>query len=489
MSIRGGVRYASGMPAPHMTSDEFKRLGHQLVDWVADYLDTVESRPVMPPMQPGDLFRALPAMPPQRGEPWDAILRDFRERIVPAVTHWQSPNFHGYFPCNNSGPGILGELLSAGLGINGFLWQCSPAITELEMRVTDWLGAAIGLPADFLFGDSYTESRGGGVIHGTASEATLTAMVAARGRAGGSSSSAPFVAYASSQAHSSIEKAAMVCGIGRGNVRLIGVDSALAMRPDLLEAAIRADRAAGLTPCFICATVGTTSTGAIDPVRAIGEVARRENLWLHIDAAYAGAALVCPEFRGMVEGWELADSFCFNPHKWLLTNFDCSAFWTRDRAALIDSLSITPAYLRNKATESGRTIDYRDWQIPLGRRFRALKLWFVMRHYGMEGLRAHIREHVRLAELFESLVRTDPRYEIPTPRCCSLVCFRLKGSDEANRQLVERLNANRRIHLTPTVVPVGPAGEDRTVIRMAIGAVRTEERHIRAAWDLICAHI
>lgn len=476
-----------------MPSSEFRRAGHELVDFIATYLDTAGERPVTSPIEPGDLFRALPTDAPERGEAWPAIMEDVHRLIMPAITHWQSPDFHAYFPCNNSGPAILGELLSAGLGINGFLWQCSPAITELEMRVIDWLGRALALPDAYLFGEDYTKSKGGGVIHGTASEAVLTAMVAARARLRvplvGSprrQTSAPrLTVYATAQSHSSIVKAAMIAGIGREHVRLIETDGVLAMRPDALAERITRDRAAGFTPIFVCATVGTTATGANDPVRAIAEIARRENLWCHIDAAYAGAACICPEHRAMIDGVELADSFNFNPHKWLLTNFDCSAFWTRDRAALIEALNITPEYLRNKASDSGQTIDYRDWQVPLGRRFRALKLWFVMRHYGLEGLRAHLREHVRLGELFESLVRADDRFEMPTPRCLSLVCFRLKGADETNRQLVERLNATRRIFVTPTTVPVGPGGEPRFIIRMAIGATRTEERHVRAAWELI----
>lgn len=470
-----------------MPSHEFRRIGHELIDFVASYLDTVGERPVTSAIEPGDLFRALPAAAPERSESWGAIMDDFNALILPAVTHWQSPDFHAYFPCNNSGPAILGELLSAGLGINGFLWQCSPAITELEMRVMDWLGRALGLPDSFLFGDDYTRSAGGGVIHGTASEAVLTALAAARARKGGDSSR--HIAYATSQSHSSVIKAAMVAGIGRESVRLIETDGALAMRPAALAEQIERDRAGGFAPTFVCATVGTTATGAIDPVRAIGEIAARERLWCHIDAAYAGAACICPEHRAMIDGVELADSFGFNPHKWLLTNFDCSAFWTRDRASLINALNITPEYLRNTASDAGRTIDYRDWQIPLGRRFRALKLWFVMRHYGLEGLREYVRGHVRLAELFESLVRADDRFELPTQRCLSLVCFRLKGADDASRRLVEGLNATRRIFLTPTTVPLGPEGTPTYIIRMAIGAVRTEEGHVRAAWELIRSNV
>jgi len=493
-------------PVQHMSPEQFRAAGLELVDWIAHYLQTVESRPVMAQVAPGDVFNSLPASPPQHGEPWAAIWQDFQDHILPGVTHWQSPHFHAYFPCNNSGPAILGELLSAGLGINGFLWQCSPSITELEMRVTDWLGAMIGLPPDFLFGEAgaASASPGGGVILGTASEAVLTAMVAARSRwlhafspaaqraaPDGALRDTSFVAYASPQAHSSVVKAAMVAGIGRGYVRLIPGDATLAMNPEALGIQIRDDLARGLRPFFICATVGSTSTGAIDPINRLAQRAADHappgSIWLHVDAAYAGAAMVCPEFRPMIEGVERADSFNFNPHKWLLTNFDCSLFWTRDRAALNAALSITPEYLRNKASASGQVIDYRDWQVPLGRRFRALKLWFVLRHYGVEGLRAYIREHVRLATLFESLVRTDDRFEIPCPRCLSLVCIRLKGPHERTTALLERVNATGRTLLTQTVVPLGPQGQECPVIRVAIGATQTQETHVRALWDLLRA--
>jgi len=489
--------------APHMTPEEFRRRGRELVDWVADYLDRLQrtqpgdgSMPVFPKVEPNALYHALPEHPPESAEPFEAVVRDLNELVMPAVTHWQHPSFFGYFPANTSAPAILADLVSTGLCINGFLWQTSPAITELEMRMTDWFGEMIGLPGSFTFaGSGGVKGTGGGVIHGTASEATLTALVAAReraqkahGSAGGSTGE--WTAYASSQAHSSVVKAGMVAGIGRDGVRAVGVDRSLAMDPAMLDRAIEADQRAGRSPCFVCATVGTTSTGAFDPLVAIAEVCTKHGVWLHIDAAYAGAACVCPEFRGMLQGVERADSFSFNPHKWLLTNFDCSLFWTRDRASLINALSVTPAYLRNAASDAGAVVDYRDWQIPLGRRFRALKLWFVVRHYGVEGLRAHIRTGVRLAERFESLVRADDRFEIPAPRALSLVCFRYRGrdgraGDEDNRALLESLNESGRVHLTPTVIPVGLGGEDRYVLRMAIGGPFTREEHVRAAWDQI----
>lgn len=497
-----------------MSSDEFRRRGHELVDWIASYLDTVENRPVAAHIQPGDLLNALPQHAPERGESWDDIFADVDRVIMPAVTHWQHPQFHAYFPGNGSYPAILGDLLSTGLGVNGFLWATCPAITELETRVLDWLGKMLALPPTFLSTsrDEHGKPAGGGVIQGTASEAAVVAMIAGVARAkrqlamsgtGGTASVPPpcplprgggsAVVYCSSQAHSSIEKATMVTGVGRENVRRIGVDHNLAMRTDELERVMLVDIENGCTPSFVCATIGTTSTTAIDPVRAIGQtcdrIAQRTGVrpWLHIDAAFAGAALVCPEFRWMSDGVELADSFNFNPHKWLLTSFDCSALWVRDRKSLTEALSITPAYLRNAASESGSVIDYRDWQIPLGRRFRALKLWFVIRHYGVEGLRAHIRQGVRLGELFETLVRGDERFEIVTPRVLSLVCFRLKSGDEANRTLVDRVNRTGRVLLTQSIVPLN--GRDTTIVRMAIGGTQTTERHVREAWELIRTHV
>ncbi|MBK8979673.1 MAG: aspartate aminotransferase family protein [Planctomycetes bacterium] len=489
-----------------MDPETFRALGHRAVDWVADYLARVESFPVRSQQAPGELLRALPEHAPERGlaasgdraESWDAVFADLDRLILPGVTHWQSPNFYAYFPCSASGPAIVGELLSAGLGIQGMLWATSPAATELETRVLDWLGEAIGLPATF------RGSAGGGCIQGTASESTLVAMVAARRRvlqraAGGDPRA--LVAYTSTQGHSSIVKAAMIAGLctdaggcnedGMQTVRFVGVDARLAMDPAALAAAVRADVAAGRTPFFVCATVGTTSSTAMDPLGPVAEALSGtpffgQGGWLHVDAAFAGAACICPEHRHLLTGVEHADSVCFNPHKWLLTNFDCSSFWTRDRASLVDALSVTPEYLRNRATESGDVIDYRDWQIPLGRRFRALKLWLVLRHFGLDGLRAHIRHHVELARLFESLVRADARFEIAAPTTLSLVCFRLRGDDDRNRELLECLNASGHAYLSHTTLP-DPAGSPRFVLRMAIGAAATEERHVRATWERIRA--
>ncbi|HLV94035.1 MAG TPA: pyridoxal-dependent decarboxylase, partial [Candidatus Acidoferrales bacterium] len=382
----------------HMTPEEFRRHGKEVIDWIADYYERIESFPVMSRVCPGDVRASLPEVPPREGEPFDTMLRDVENLILPGITHWQSPNFFAYFPSNNSFPSILGDLLSSGFGVQGMLWATSPACTELETHVLDWLVEMLGLPEKFS-----SNSTGGGVIQDTASSSSLCALLAARERATHFASNEQgcdgrLVAYTSVQAHSSVEKAAKIAGIGRANLRLIETDEKFAMRAGALAAQIESDRKAGRIPCFVCATVGTTSSNAIDPVREIGQLCRENNLWLHVDAAMSGTAALCPEFRWIHDGIEFADSYCFNPHKWMFTNFDCDCFFVADRAALIRTLSVLPEYLRNKATESGAVIDYRDWHIPLGRRFRALKLWFVIRHYGVSGLQHHVRRHVELAQ-------------------------------------------------------------------------------------------
>jgi aromatic-L-amino-acid decarboxylase len=466
-------------PPRHMSADEFRRHGHAAVDWVASYLERLERIPVRADVEPGSLRVQLPAAAPEAGEPFEVILADVERLILPGLTHWQSPNFFAYFPANASPPAILGDLLSSGLGVQGMLWATSPACTELETHVLDWLADALGLPETFL-----SRGAGGGVIQDTASSATLCAVLAARDRVTDGAATerglAPgLTAYASSQAHSSVEKAVGIAGLGRRQLRLIEVDRAYALRPDVLDAAMTADRAAGLTPCFVTAVVGSTSSTAMDPVPAIAEVCRRHGAWLHVDAALAGNAAVCPEFRWVHDGLGLADSYCVNPHKWLLTNFDCDCFYVADRRALLRALSILPEYLRNQATESGAVLDYRDWQIPLGRRFRALKLWFVLRWYGLAGLRRHIRHHVALAARFAEWVRADPRFEVVAPVPLNLVCFRLRGADEPNERLLERLNASGALFLTHTRL------DGKFVLRLATGGTYTEERHVAAAWRRI----
>ena len=471
-------------PVPHhMSSEEFRRRASEIVDFIVAYHEGIaQEAPVMSRARPGEILAQLPGSAPESGEPWDAILGDAMRIIPPGLTNWQSPNFHGFFPANATYASILGELMSAGLAVQGMVWQTSPACTEIEVRMLDWFGEAIGLPGAFLSG----APNGGGVIQGTASEAVLVAMVAARRRAVGASATAPVGVYCSYQAHSSVVKAAMIAGIGAENVRKIPTTPELAMDPGALRAALDADVARGIRPALVVATLGTTSTGAMDPLRPLGELAAKHGAWLHVDAAWAGSAAVCPEFRGMMDGVELAHSFSFNPHKWLLTNFDCALFWTTDRRSLIDALSITPEYLRNAASDAGAVIDYRDWQIPLGRRFRAIKLWFVMRHYGVDGLRAHIREHVRIAGALEGMIRRDDRFEIPVPRSLTLMCVRLRAGDEATRGLLERVNQSGKAFLSHTVVPVGGQGGRPTyLIRIALGSARTQDRHAAALWELM----
>jgi len=463
----------------HMTPDQFRQWGHKVVDWVADYGERVEDLPVLSQVKPGEIRGALPDQAPVQGESFDAIIKDLDEIILPGITHWQSPNFFAYFPANTSGPAILGELVAAGLAVQGMLWTTSPACTELETQVMDWIADMLALPEKFK-----STGSGGGVIQDSASGGVLCAILAARERAtdfraNARGSGGKLVAYVSSQTHSSVEKGLKIAGIGADNLRAIAVDDALAMDPKALARQIAADRQAGLEPFFVCATVGTTSSTAVDPVAAIGAICRENNLWFHVDGAMAGTAALCPEFRHFFKGWDLADSFCFNPHKWMFTNFDCSCFFVADRQVLINTLSILPEYLRNQASETGRVIDYRDWQVPLGRRFRALKLWFVIRHYGVEGLRHHIREHVALAREFARWVQDDEDFELSAPVPFNLVCFRHKGGDGINEQILETVNADGALYLTHTVL------DGRHTLRMAIGQTHTTARHVQAAWEAI----
>ena len=463
----------------HMSPDDFRRYGHAVIDWIADYYSKIESFPVLSGVEPGQIRASLPQNAPTKGEGFDALLGDVQKLILPGVTHWQSPNFYAYFPCNASGPAILGDLLSSGLGVQGMLWATSPACTELETHVLDWMVPMLGLPERFL-----STNTGGGVIQDTASGASLCALLAGRERATQYASNArgcdgKLVAYCSTQTHSSVEKAAKITGLGAENLRAIAVDDNFAMRADQLARQIAQDKAAGRVPCFVCATVGTTSSNAIDPVPEIARICREHAIWLHVDAAMSGTAALCPEFRNIHQGVEFADSYCFNPHKWMFTNFDCDAFYVADRKALIQTLSVLPEYLRNQATESGAVIDYRDWQIPLGRRFRALKLWFVIRHYGVEGLQHHVRQHVALAQQFAGWVRQDDRFELAAPVPLNLICFRLKAGDTANQVLLDRLNRSGELYLTHTKL------NDRFTLRMSVGQTNTQARHVEHAWGRI----
>jgi aromatic-L-amino-acid decarboxylase len=469
----------SDTPNFHMTPKEFRRHGYAMIDWIADYYERIESYPVLSQATPGDIRASLPENPPEEGEPFEAIMADVDRLIMPGITHWQSPDFFGFFPANASGPSVLGDLLSSGLGVQGMLWATSPACTELETHMCDWIVDLLGLPTHFK-----STSDGGGVIQDSASNATLCAVLSAREQAtnygvnrdGGNGK---LVAYTSSQAHSSIEKAIKIAGFGTRQLRVIPVDDHFAMRPDVLEKQIREDLAAGLTPCFVCATVGTTSSLAIDPVPEIGRLCRQYQLWLHIDAAHAGTASLCPELRGIHDGIDLADSYCFDPHKWMFTNFDCDCFFVRDRSILINTLSILPEYLKNEATTSGAVIDYRDWQVPLGRRFRALKLWFVIRHFGTEGLRKYVRYHVALTRKFSDWVGSDGRFEFVAPPMLNLVCFRHIDGDKRTQEIMDRLNADGHMYLTHTKL------NGRFTLRFCIGQVRTEEKHVVQAWERI----
>jgi len=452
-------------------NEEFRAAGHDLVDWIADYLDGIESFPVQPVIEPGTVRANLPPGPPANPEPWPAILDDLERVILPGVTHWQSPNFFGYFPANASGPSILGDLVSSGLGVQGMLWATSPACTELETHVLDWLVELLDLPAHF---------RGNGVIQDSASSATLCAILAARDRVSPTVDRTKLRAYASDQAHSSVEKGMRVAGLRPEQLRLIEVDDAFRLRPEALAVAIADDLAAGRVPFLVVATVGTTSSAAVDPVAAIVQAARPHHVWVHVDAAYAGAAAVVPELRPLVnEGLDGVDSWCFDPHKWLLTNFDCDVLYLADRAPLIESLSVLPEYLRNAASDAGAVIDYRDWHVPLGRRFRSLKLWFVLRRFGASGLRDHVTRHVEAARWLAKKVDADDRFERVAPTDLSLVCFAHRDGDDASAALLDAINATGEAFLTHTRL------RERYAIRVAVGGTYTEQRHVEQLWSLI----
>ncbi len=462
-----------------MRYDDLRRYGRQVIDWLADYLERVEQFPVLSQVEPGQVRARLPGAAPQQPEPFEAVLADLEEIILPGLTHWQSPNFFGFFPSNHSWPSILGDLVSSGLGVQGMLWATSPACTELETHVLDWLVDLLGLPERFK-----STSSGGGVLQDSASSATLCAIVAARerataGQANRSGVRAPLVAYTSTQAHSSVEKGVRIAGLGSDNLRRIDVDRHFAMRPECLEAAIVQDRASGCIPTIVGAPVGPTFSTAMDPLPEIGAICRQYGVWLHVDAALAGTAAICPEFRHFQNGLELADSYCFNPHKWMFTNFDCDCFYVADRNALVGALGIWPEYLQNPASQSGAVIDYRDWQVPLGRRFRALKLWFVLRLFGVEAIQEKIRNHVAWAHEFAQWVGQDERFELAAPVPLNLVCFRLRAGDEANQRLLDALNRSGKLLLSHTRL------DGKFTLRLCVGQTHTERRHVEQAWELI----
>jgi aromatic-L-amino-acid decarboxylase len=447
---------------------EFREWGHKLTDWVADYLDAPEKYAVLSGISPNDIINALPARGPEHGEPMEQIFADFERVILSGITHWNHPAFLAFFANTSSPPAILAEFLAAALNANGILWKSSPAVTELEIVTLRWLLDWFGLPTDWF-----------GMILDTASTSTLHALAAARVHAAPETrdAGAPhnLVVYCSDQAHSSVEKGAMALGFGRNNVRRIESDLEFRMRPDVLAEAIARDRANGLKPACIVATVGTTSTTSVDPVPAIAEVAAREVIWMHVDAAYAGSAAIAPECRWLFDGCEHADSLVFNPHKWMMVPVDCSVLYCRHRDVLRRAFSLIPEYLASG--EEG--LNMMDYGIPLGRRFRSLKLWFVLRYYGREGLAEVIRDQIAMTREVYDRIAGDSRFEICAPSPLSVVCFRLRGSDEQNRWLMETVNASRRFYISHTVL------NGRFVLRIAIGNLLTSRATLAALWDEI----
>ena len=460
-----------------MDKESFRQQGYKLVDWVTNYFENIEKLPVKSPLCPGDIRKKLPVKPPIQGESMDSVFRDFQDIVLPGMTHWQHPSWFAYFPANNSPPSILAELLTAGIGAQCMVWQTSPAAAELEEVVLDWLRQMLGLPEGM-----------SGVIQDTASTATLVALLSAREKVTNFTANMrgiqdPLKVYASEETHSSIEKGVKIAGYGRENLRHIPTDDTFAMIPERLEEAIVADKKKGFRPACVVGTVGTTSSTAVDPLARIGEVCHRHDVWFHVDAAFSGTAAILPEKKWMLEGVEYADSFVFNPHKWMLTNFDCSAYFVKDEGTLIRTFEVHPEYL--KTGVDAEVKNYRDWGVQLGRRFRALKLWFVIRSYGLEGLQKIVREHIRLAEMIKQRVEQDDRFELMAPAPVSLVCFRLNdGRDEErlnelNKEFLERLNQTGKLLLTHTSL------RSKYVLRMCIAARLTLEKHVLEAWNLI----
>jgi aromatic-L-amino-acid/L-tryptophan decarboxylase len=462
-----------------VTPEEFRAAGHRLVDWIADYRATVGSRPVMPPTAPGDVRRQLPPSPPGTPESIDAIIEDLDRVIAPALLHWQHPRFFGYFPSNGSLASVLGDYVSTGLGVLGLAWQASPALTELEEVVTDWMRQMLGLSAAW-----------SGVIQDTASTSTLVALICAReratayglGRGGLQSEPRPLTVYTSSQSHSSVEKAALLAGLGRSNIRIVPHDERYAMRADALAEAVAADRLAGALPCAVVATSGTTTSTAMDPLADIEAVARAHALWLHVDAAMAGSAMILPECRPFWRGVEGADSIVVNPHKWLGAAFDCSLYYVRDAEHLVRVMSTNPSYLQTSA--DGRVKNFRDWGLPLGRRFRALKLWFLIREQGVSGLQARLRRDLANAQWLGERVRSHPDWRLLAPVPLQTLCVRheppgLAGDalDRHTLAWVERLNRSGAAYLTPALL------DGRWMTRVSIGAETTEHADVEALWS------
>ncbi len=450
--------------------EDFRHSAHEAVEWVAEYLQNTRKYPVVPDMNPGELVDALPASGPEHGESFHAMMHDFEEQIVPAVTHWNHPGFMAYFGTTGSTPAIIGEMLAAALNTNGLHWKTSPAVAELELVTLSWLRQWMGLPEEFF-----------GIIYDTASVSSMHAIAAARELADPDArengARAPLVMYTSEQSHSSIEKGAIAVGIGQKNVRKVPVDGEFRMRVDALRDMIEADIAAGLQPFCVVATVGTTSATSIDPVAQIADLAEKHNLWLHVDAAYAGTAAVLPEYRYILEGAERAHSIVTNPHKWLLTNIDTSVFYTRRPDILRRAFSLVPEYLR--ASEDPRAHHLMDYGVPLGHRFRSLKLWFVLRYFGLRGVQQIVRTHCELARKFAAWVDADARFERVAPVPFSVVCFRRQGSDDENKRILDKVNATGKVFLSHTAL------NGQYVMRIAIGNLGTTENDVALAWKLI----
>lgn len=463
----------------HWDPETVRKNAYQAVDWVVDYLQKVESQQVYSSVEPGSVFDQVPVAPPVQGEDFEAILGDLDQIVMPGLTHWQHPSWFAFFNANTSGPSLAADIISSGMAVQGMLWQTSPACTEVETRMMDWLLDLMGLPQIF-----HSAGAGGGVIQDTASSATLCALIAARERVSEfrvdqEGVESKMTVYASGQTHSSIEKAVRITGLGSQQFRQVATDHELRLNPADLERRIQEDIEQGMTPTMVVATVGTTATTAVDPVAEISEICRKYGVWLHVDSAHAGTAAIVPEMRWIHEGVENADSFTFNPHKWMFVGFDCNAFWVKDRQVLVKALSVLPEYLRNEATESGKVIDYRDWHIPLGRRFRALKLWFVMRSYGSEGLKKLIGEHLEWACWFENQAHEHPDWNVTHPRTMNLVCIAHKEGCEKTDEIAKILNESGELSVTPTTV------EGRRIIRFCFGGTQTRMKHVEGAWTAL----
>ena len=464
-----------------MNLEEFRKYAHQFADWMADYYENIEKYPVKSQVNPKAILNRLPDTPPQKGEPMDQIFKDFNSLILPGMTHWQSPNYFAYFTANTSYPSILAEMITATMAAQCMIWDTSPAATELEEKVMNWLKKMIGLP-------DYFE----GVIQDTASTATLVALLTAREKYTGYSvneigysGNEKLRVYCSTETHSSIEKAVKIAGLGKNNLVKVEVDQALAIIPSKLREAIETDLQNGLKPFCVVATIGTTGTLAIDPLHKIAVICDEHQLWLHVDAAFAGTALVLPENRWMIIGIDQVDSFVFNPHKWMFTNFDCSAYFVKDKEALLRTFEILPEYLKTKTR--GEVNDYRNWGIQLGRRFRALKLWFVIRNYGVEGISKRVDEHIELAKELAEKIRSSNHFVLFEPQHLNLICFRYQPDNvsssqeinDLNQRLLQKLNGSGKIFLTHTKV------NGLITLRMVIAQTYIEKKHVNNAWKLI----